>query len=271
MRILRFFFLLRFYCGSVGFLLLLSTWRVTTFDSLGFSPGRCRPVNGPSSAAVNSRQSHTAAHWLPAPAGGSLHRISPSSSTYILLHISLFRRQLHQRCHYKWQLLIVSWAIDPVVVSSITQCFILVGFCALSRSVAEFITGVRYLYYAAISASRSHIRISLSRVSPGPRAFALLRLHLKGPPKTLAATTFTRPAQLPPSHFGFLVALPLVRVKDPPSCALPPLLLHLTPSASATSSPHLANFLSSRRGSFTCDAPPSGLRDLLRFQYQLRR
>ena len=106
MRILRFFFLLQFYCGSVGFLLLLSTWLLTTFDSLGFSPGRCRPVNGPSSAAVNSRQSHTAAHWLPAPAGGSLHRISPSSSTYILLHISLFRRQLHQRCHYKWQLLI---------------------------------------------------------------------------------------------------------------------------------------------------------------------
>ena len=141
MRILRFFFLLRFYCGSVGFLLLLSTWLLTTFDSLGFSPGRCRPVNGPSSAAVNSRQSHTAAHWLPAPAGCSLHRISPSSSTYILLHISLFRRQLHQRCHYKWQLLIVSWAIDPVVVSSITQCFILVGFCALSRSVAEFIPG----------------------------------------------------------------------------------------------------------------------------------
>ena len=60
-------------------------FRVTTFDSLGFSPGRCRPVNGPSSAAGNSRQSHTAAHWLPAPAGGSLHRISPSSSTYIII------------------------------------------------------------------------------------------------------------------------------------------------------------------------------------------
>ena len=167
----------------------------------------------------------------------------------------------------------VSWAIDPVVVSSITQCFILVGFSALSRSVAEFITGVRYLYYAAISASRSHIRISLSRVSPEPRAFALLRLHLKdGAPKKLWLQPHSkRPAQQPPSHFGFLVALPLVRFKDPPSCALPPLLLHLTPSASATSSPHLANFLSSRRGSFTCDAPPSGLRDLLRFQYQLRR
>ena len=167
----------------------------------------------------------------------------------------------------------VSWAIDPVVASSITQCFILVGFSALSRSVAEFITGVRCLYYAAISASRSHIRISLSRVSPEPRAFALLRLHLKdGAPKKLCLQPHSkRPAQQPPSHFGFLVALPLVRFKDPPSCALPPLLLHLTPSASATSPPHLANFLSSRRGSFTCDAPPSGLRDLLRFQYQLRR
>jgi hypothetical protein len=110
----------------------------------------------------------------------------------------------------------VSWAIDPVVVSSITQCFILVGFSALSRSVAEFITGVRYLYYAAISASRSHIRISLSRVSPEPRAFALLRLHLKdGAPKKLWLQPLsTRLAQLPPSHFGFLVALPLVRFKE---------------------------------------------------------
>ena len=110
------------------------------------------------------------------------------------------------------------------------------------------------------------IWIALSRVAPGPRAFALLQLlvHQKdGAQKHwlngLEQPHSKRPAQQPPSHFGFLVALPLVRFKDPPSCALPPLLLHLTPSASATSSPHLANFLSSRRGSFTCDAPPSGL------------
>ena len=99
------------------------------------------------------------------------------------------------------------------------------------------------------------IRISLSRVAPGPRAFALLQLHQKdGPQKHwlsgLEQPHSKRPAQQPPSDFGFLVALPLVRFKDPPSCALPPLLLHLIPSASATSPPHLANFLSSRRGFF---------------------
>ena len=217
MRILRFFFLLRFYCGSVGFLLLLSTWLLTTFDSLGFSPGRCRPVNGPSSAAVNSRQSHTAAHWLPAPAGCSLHRISPSSSTYIIiaylfispatpsamsLQVAAFNRVLGNRSSSGFKhnaMFHPGWFL-----------------CSLSRSVAEFITGVRYLYYAAISASRSHIRISLSRVSPEPRAFALLRLHLKdGAPKKLWLQPHSkRPAQQPPRHFGFLVALPLVRFKE---------------------------------------------------------
>ena len=254
-----------FFCFLPGFLLLLIHWAFPQADAdlLTARLRRRLTVGSPTQRRIGYRL----------PPVALCTAFLPVLLHILLLHISLFRRQLHQRCYYKWQLLIVSWAIDPVVVSSITQCFILVGFCALSRSVAEFITGVRYLYYAAISASRSHIRISLSRVSPEPRAFALLRLHLKdGAPKKLWLQPHSkRPAQQPPSHFGFLVALPLVRFKDPPSCALPPLLLHLTPSASATSSPHLANFLSSRRGSFTCDAPPSGLRDLLRFQYQLRR
>ena len=64
-----------------------------------------------------------------------------------------------------------------------TQCFILIGFpSALSHSVADFITGVRFQ-----QVGWSHIRISLSRVAPVPQAFALLRLHLKDapPPQTL--------------------------------------------------------------------------------------
>ena len=102
-------------------------------------------------------------------------------------------------------------------------------FCALSRSVAEFITGVRYLYYAAISASRSHIRISLSRVSPEPRAFALLRLHLKdGPPKNSGCNHI--PRDLPSN----------LQVTRLPGCSAPRSIQRPTQlrSPSSSSPPH---------------------------------
>jgi hypothetical protein len=44
-----------------------------------------------------------------------------------------------QSCYYRYMRL---GQFDPVVVSSITQCFIPIGFSAASRSVADFISGV---------------------------------------------------------------------------------------------------------------------------------
>ena len=44
--------------------------------------------------------------------------------------------------------------IDGSEIFSNMQCFILIGFFALFHSVADFITGVRYFYCAAILASR---------------------------------------------------------------------------------------------------------------------
>jgi hypothetical protein len=160
----------------------------------------------------------------------------------------------------------VPWAIDPVVVSSITQCFILIGFSALSHSVAD-LTGVRCFYCAAISASRSLIYGFLFlALHQGHGRLLYLRLHPKdGPPKTLAqwlgATTVQETCPATSRTLRLSGCSAPRSIQRPTQLALPPLLLHLTPSASATSPLHLANFLSSRCGSLTCDAPPSGLRD----------
>ena len=125
-----------FFCFLPGVLLLLIHWAFPQADAdlLTARLRRRLTVGSPTQRRIGYRL----------PPVALCTAFLPVLLHILLLHISLFRRQLHQRCHYKWQLLIVSWAIDPVVVSSITQCFILVGFCALSRSVAEFITGVRY-------------------------------------------------------------------------------------------------------------------------------
>jgi hypothetical protein len=221
-----------------------------------FPPGRCRPVNGPPSAAVNSRQSHTAAHWLPALAGDSLPHFSQFFNIYLIAYffiswaspsamslqvatqVAAFNHSLthslsslthsaqlssaqsltqgaailithlltHSLTHslssaQLTQLTQLTHPLTPLTHSlthSVIHSFPWAirsssGFkhnamfhpdwflrSPLLRSVADFITGVRYFYNAAMLASWwSRIRISLSRVAPGPRAFALLCSHLK--------------------------------------------------------------------------------------------